>query len=102
MKLEDISYAARAVGEVARASERLFDSLAASRRFGVWPVLLGVGVGVAIGAIVFNDAARNRVKAWLSGPAVTRVETKPTAGPRAQTATAPSWKGVSSREAHCS
>ena len=90
MKLEEISYVSRVVGEVARASERLFDSLAASRRVNVWPIVLGVGVGVAIGAVVFNDAARNRVWAWLSGHDGTRVEAKPTAGPRAQTATPPS------------
>jgi len=90
MKLQEISYVSRVVGDVARASERLFDSLAASRRVNVWPLLLGVGVGVAIGAVVFNDAARNRVKAWLSGRDVTRVEARPVGAPQAQTATRPS------------
>lgn len=81
MKLENISYALRVVSEVARTGERLFDSFAASRRARVLPILLGIGVGVAIGAAISNQDVRNRVKAWVNDRNAVRVETKPQPAP---------------------
>ena len=98
MRLREISYALRAAAEMARAGEQLvgstrprrfagpiltatadvahageqlFGSLDRTRSRGyVVPVLLGVGVGVAIGALLFNESARQRVATWLFGPPV--------------------------------
>lgn len=81
MKLQEISYTLRVAGDVARAGERLFDSLAASRRFATWPVMLGVGLGVGIGALLFNDDARNRAKLWFADHQVIRVQKKPDVAP---------------------
>ena len=72
MKLEDIAYALRTTSEIARAGERLFDSLATSRRARVWPLLLGVGAGIGIGALLFDDSLRERMKNWLSEREVVR------------------------------
>lgn len=99
MRLRELSYALKAAAEVARAGEHLVDSTrsrgyagpvltaaadvaqAGEQLFGsldrtrsrsyVVPVLLGVGVGIGIGALVFSEAARQRVAAWLFGPPIT-------------------------------
>ena len=65
MKLQDVSRVVHVVGVIARASEQLLDTLATSRRGRAWPILFGVGLGVGIGALVFDDRARSRAKAWL-------------------------------------
>ncbi|HEX7601337.1 MAG TPA: hypothetical protein VF316_07015 [Polyangiaceae bacterium] len=99
MRLREISYALKAAAEVARAGEHLVDrtrsrgytgpvltaaadvAQAGEHLFGsldrtrsrsyVVPVLLGVGVGIGIGALLFSEAARERVAAWLFGESVT-------------------------------
>jgi hypothetical protein len=64
MKLQDVSVAMRAAGDLAHVGERLFDSLAASRRHASWPLMIGIGLGVGIGALLFSETARNRVRGW--------------------------------------
>ncbi len=66
MKLEDIASMLRTTSEVARAGERLFGLLAATRRGHFWPILLGVGAGIGIGALMFDDSLRERIKSWMS------------------------------------
>ncbi len=65
MNLRDVSYAMRMVGDVARAGERLLDAFEDSRRLHGWPVVLGIGVGFGIGALVFSNEARQKAKGWL-------------------------------------
>jgi len=58
---------------------RLFDSLAAARRSSPWPLMIGMGVGVAVGAAIFDDKTRERVKAWIAEQREARfIEAKPT------------------------
>ncbi len=80
MKLKEISYVLRVVADVAQAGEHLFDSLARARRTSPWPMMIGVGVGVAIGAAIFDEKTRSRAKAWLSEHGI-REEPKPAAPP---------------------
>ena len=90
MNLERISYALRVASDLARTGERLFDSLAASRRLTGWPVLLGVGVGVGIGALIFSEDARKHVKAWLREAEPTRLDSSPAADAKAAPSLRPS------------
>ncbi len=85
MKLQEISYALRVAGDVARAGERLFESLAASRRLTAWPVMLAFGAGIGVGALIFNEDARKRAKMWFGEHEVIRVQKKPDVAPRPQT-----------------
>lgn len=71
MRLQDVSYALKAAAEVAHAGEQLVGSLdrSGSRgRLGV--VLVSVGLGVGLGALLFSESARLRVRTWLFGPPV--------------------------------
>jgi hypothetical protein len=77
MKLKEISTVLRIISDVAQAGERLFDSLAASRRSSPWPMMIGVGLGVAVGAAIFDDKTRERVKAWIGEQRAARIEAKP-------------------------
>ena len=65
MSLQQISYALRAAGDVARAGENLLSSLERSRRVGMVPMLFGVALGVGIGALVFHKELRDRVLEWV-------------------------------------
>jgi hypothetical protein len=65
MNLRDISYALRAASDVARAGESLLVSMDRSRRPHALPLLLGVALGVGIGAVVFRKETRERALAWL-------------------------------------
>jgi hypothetical protein len=82
MKLDQVAQALRTAGEVARAGENLVDSLAGSRRR-LWPLLFAVGVGIGIGALVFDEKTRARAKTWLFGKPI-RVETPPAPPPEAR------------------
>jgi hypothetical protein len=66
MNLQRISYALRAAADVARAGENLLVSMDRSRRGGLMPLLVGVALGVGIGALVFQKELRERVLAWAS------------------------------------
>ena len=77
MKLEDIASMLRTTSEVARAGERLFGSLAATRRGRFWPILLGVGAGIGVGALMFDDSLRERIKNWMSEREAERLDGKP-------------------------
>jgi hypothetical protein len=68
MRLRDISYALRVATEVARAGEQLISSFERSRSR-LTPVLFGMGLGVGLGALLFSEPARQRVKGWLAGEA---------------------------------
>jgi hypothetical protein len=85
MTLQGVSYAMRAAADVARAGENLLGSMDRSRRWGgSAPILLGVVLGVAIGALVFRKEARKQVLEWAgltSTPA--RSTNGATADPRA-------------------
>jgi hypothetical protein len=65
MDLRDVSYAMRAVAEVAHAGENLLASMDRSRRGGLAPMVLGVALGVGIAALVFKSDARKRVLEWV-------------------------------------
>lgn len=67
MRLRNVSYALKAVAEVARAGDQLVDSLDRSRsgRY-LGSVLLGVGLGVALGAVLFSESARESLRGWLT------------------------------------
>lgn len=70
MRLREISYALKAAADVAHAGEQLVGSLDRTRRGWVGPVLLGVGLGVGLGALLFSESARQRVQTWLVGAPV--------------------------------
>jgi hypothetical protein len=67
MRFRDVSYALKAVAEVARAGERLVGSLDRSRPRGyLGSILVGVGLGVGLGALLFSESARQRLRGWLT------------------------------------
>ena len=69
MKLRDITTGLHAAADIARAGENLFGSLDRNRRMSlgqVAPVLLAVGIGVGLGALIFSKEARERVSEWLA------------------------------------
>lgn len=66
MRLREISYGLKAAAEVAHAGEQLLGSLDRSRRGYGGPILLGIGLGVGLGALLFSESARQRVRTWLS------------------------------------
>jgi ABC-type nitrate/sulfonate/bicarbonate transport system permease component len=70
MNLRDLSYTIRNA-TVARAAEDLLASLERSHRRCVAPILLGVVLGVGIGALVFQEEARKRALQWM-GPTIVR------------------------------
>lgn len=85
MRLRDISYALKVAAEVARTGEQLVSSFDRSRsRMG--PILFGVGIGVGIGALLFSESTRKRVRTWLIGAPV---EVKPTEGDAAEATVEP-------------
>lgn len=69
MRLRNISYAIRTASEVASAGQRLLESLDRSGRLGGFGLLttlvVGVGAGVGIGAVVFSKDVRKRLASWL-------------------------------------
>ena len=81
MKLQDVSRVVHIVGEIARASEQLLDTLATSRRGRTWPLLIGVGLGVGLGALVFDDRTRNRAKQWIEQRQAASKDGKPAPAP---------------------
>lgn len=66
MRLRDISRALRAAADVARVGEQLIISLDRSRG-SAGSILIGVGLGVGLGALLFSDTARERVRTWING-----------------------------------
>lgn len=89
MNLRDVAYALRVASDVTRAGERLFDSLADSRRLVGWPLVFGIGIGVGVGALVFNDEARRRAKVWLAKAEAPLIGASQGARPDIQAATPP-------------
>lgn len=68
MRLQDLSYILKAVADVAQAGEQLLGSFARARSRGhVGSVLVGVGLGVGLGALLFSEPARRGVWTWLGG-----------------------------------
>lgn len=64
MHLRNISYAFKAAADVARAGQLLVASLDRSQN-PLGSILIGVGLGVGIGALLFSETARHRVRTWL-------------------------------------
>jgi hypothetical protein len=61
----------KAVADVAHAGEQMFGSLDRARsRTHIGSILLGVGLGVGLGALLFSESARQQVRTWLAGPTV--------------------------------
>jgi len=86
MDLRNASRAMRAVAEVARAGENLLAGFERARRGGLTPMVVGVALGVGIGALVFRRDARKRVLEWVRltiGPAPARTANGAAAEPGA-------------------
>ena len=71
MNLRKISYGLRAAGDVARAGETLLGSLDRSRAGGALPLLVGMVLGAAVGALLLRDDLRKQVLAWAGLSSVT-------------------------------
>jgi hypothetical protein len=68
MKFRDIAFMMRTAAQVARAGEDLVSSLDRSQRYSLLiPVFLGIGLGVGIGALIFDQATRKRLMEWTTG-----------------------------------
>ena len=71
MHLREVSYALKALAEVAHAGEELVGSMDRSRsRSPMGALLVGVGIGVGVGALLFSEPARRALRTWLVGTPV--------------------------------
>jgi hypothetical protein len=67
MRLRDVAQTFKAAAEVARVGEQLLVSLDRSRNH-AGSILLGIGLGVGLGALLFSESARTRVRTILAPP----------------------------------
>lgn len=83
MNFKNISDGMRLAIDLAGAGDRLLRSMENSRRTTGWPLVIGMGIGVGIGALIFSNDARTRVKSWLMTDTTKRPEANeaPTAAP---------------------
>lgn len=79
MRLQDVSTALKAVAEVAHAGEQVVGSIDRARSRG-FPILLGVGLGVGLGALLFSESARQQVRTWLSSASAVRANARANGG----------------------
>lgn len=71
MRFQDVSYAMKMVADVAHAGEQMFGAIDRARsRTYLGSILVGIGLGVGLGALLFSESARRQVRTWLAGPIV--------------------------------